>query len=293
MYSIEQWDAVLDNMIDEQLFQGHDIDRARGGGIPRQPRISAGLWQPRRWDAIIRRLRQWGVRPETIGTEQAQVVPRRTPSMIRRRGQTPRLVRWTTARNQPDIQAIDPRSGRRIAVEVDTSRGELERKKTLVTSVNPNARAAFELIDPRTGRPLETHVWDPLSRRFSVHTGGVQRRDVLDFDDGYDFDDFSAAFRIRQRLPQSRIFPVTSGTASVTSSARWDRPAACPIRQYTITLWRNVDWWFDENLGTKTFVIPGTTTATWTGLPSGNYYLEIYVGSTNPDCILLGNVTVT
>jgi hypothetical protein len=306
MYSSEQWDAILDDLIDEQAFQEHNIDRARGGGVPKEPRISAGLWQPRRWDAIMRRLRQWGVRPETIGTEQPQVTPRRIPAMIRRRGRTPRLERWTTARNQPDIQAVDPRSGRRIAVEVDTSRAELERKKGLITSANPNVRAAFELIDPRTGRPVETHVWDPLSRRFSVHAGGLQRRDVLEFDqyeldldvledlldDRYDVDAFSASFRIRQRLPKSRIFPVTSGTINVTSSARWDRPSACQVRQYTITPHR-VGWVWDDDFEPKTFVIPGTTNRTWSGLPQGDYYLEIFVGSSNPECILLGNVTVT
>ena len=75
------------------------------------------------WDQIIRRLGQWGVateqsrrparrlRPSTLPVEQPQVIGHR-----RWRG---RPARGVTGANQPDIQADDPRSGRRINVEVD------------------------------------------------------------------------------------------------------------------------------------------------------------------------------
>lgn len=108
-----------------------------------------------------------------------------------------------------------------------------------------------------------------------------------------ELDEFTASFRIKQRLPSTRIFPVSSGTVSVTSTARWNWPARCPVKTYQMTLWRNVDWWFDDNKGTRTFTVGTTGTQSWSGLESGDYYLEIYVPSGNPDCVLLGNITVT
>lgn len=177
--------VALDGFVDEvwdELASGEGIDRARGGGVPRPPSVSAGLWQHRRWEAIIRRMRQWGVPMGTIGIEQPQVVRRQWPQIVRRRGQLPRLQRWTTATNQPDLQTVDPRTGRRVAVEVDTDSREMLRKMALHQRAHPDVRAAFELIDGRTGRPLETHAWNPLTRSFSFHTGGVKRRDVLDFE---------------------------------------------------------------------------------------------------------------
>lgn len=165
----------------QELFDGDDVDAARAGGIPREPYLSAGTWQHRRWEAIMRRMRQWGVPVSTIGTEQPQPAPR--PRLIPgRRGQPPRLERWITASNQPDIQTVDPRTGRRVAVEVDTDPEEVRRKMRVLSSVNPDMRAAFELIDRRSGQPIETHVWNPLTRRFSRHAGGVRRQDVLDFE---------------------------------------------------------------------------------------------------------------
>ena len=123
----------------------------------------------------------------------------------------------------------------------------------------------------------------------------MYRYDEIDalIDELDDVDEFKSTFRIKSRLPSTRIFPVTSGTVTVTVSARWDRPSACPIRNYTIRLWRNVDWWFDDNHGAKTFPAPGSHTAKWTGLPSGDYYLEIDTGSTNPNCVLSGDIEVT
>jgi hypothetical protein len=114
------------------------------------------------------------------------------------------------------------------------------------------------------------------------------------FDDLGAGDEFTGSFRIRTRLPQTRVFPVTSGSVSVTSSPRWDRPSACPVRSYRMTLWRKTAFFLpDENEGSRTFPIPGTATDTWTGLAPDSYYLEINVGNSNPSCILLGDITVT
>ncbi len=172
------WDRFSDEVVDE-LLHDSGADYARGGGVPREPAISAGLLQHDRWRQIMRRMQQWGVPRRTIGTEQPQ--HRLRPRMVGR-GRNRRFERWITAPNQPDIQTVDPRTGRRIAVEVDTDPHEMRRKMALLTRVNPQVRAAFELIDRDTGRPTQTHAWNPLTQTFSTHAGGVQRRDVLDFD---------------------------------------------------------------------------------------------------------------
>lgn len=112
-------------------------------------------------------------------------------------------------------------------------------------------------------------------------------------DDLDDIDEFKSTFRIKTRLASSRHFAVTSGTVTVTASTRWNLPCVCPIRSYIVRLWRNVDWWFDEDKGARTFSIPGPSTATWSGLSSGDYYLEIDVGSTNTTCVLSGDIEVT
>jgi hypothetical protein len=165
-------DAVMQELADE-------VDYARPGGIPRLPALSALHHQVQRWGQIMRRMRQWGVPAGTMGTEQPQ--PYLRPRVVGPRGAR-RLERWITAGNQPDIQTLDPRTGRRVAVEVDTDPIELARKMAMLPQVNPQVRAAFELIDRTTGRPIETHAWNPLTRTFSTHAGGVQRRDVLDFE---------------------------------------------------------------------------------------------------------------
>ena len=112
---------------------------------------------------------------------------------------------------------------------------------------------------------------------------------------GDEEEQFLARFQIRQRLPMSRLFPVSSGSVTVRSTAGWDRPAQCAQRAstYSITLWRQVDWWWDENHGTKTFPTRGTATATWSGLPSGTYYVELYVGNSDTNCILVGELDIT
>jgi hypothetical protein len=125
--------------------------------------------------------RQWGVSRSTLRNEQAQIIPRPRP-VIRGRGQRRRIERLVTARNQPDIQAVDPRSGRRINIEVDTNRRDLQRHQREVIGNDPGARSVFLLIDPRSGQTLEKHVYNPLTRRTTVSNQDLRPRDVLDFD---------------------------------------------------------------------------------------------------------------
>ncbi len=114
------------------------------------------------------------------------------------------------------------------------------------------------------------------------------------FDKGTESDSFTSSFRIRTRLPRSRIFPVTSGSVTVSSFARWDRPAACPIREYYIELRKSEPWYRpDQSFGSVRFPVSRTASFIWRGLPSGNYYLEIWVANSNSNCVLLGDISVT
>lgn len=169
--------------LDGAWLQEKEGDYARGGGPPPPPNRgrSALNTQVTRWNQIMRRLQQWGISRNTLRNEQAQIIPRPRP-VIQGRGQRRRIERLVTARNQPDIQAVDPRSGRRINIEVDTNRRDLQRHQREVIGNDPGARSVFLLIDPRSGRTLEKHVYDPLTRRTTVSAQDLRPRDVLDFD---------------------------------------------------------------------------------------------------------------
>lgn len=105
---------------------------------------------------------------------------------------------------------------------------------------------------------------------------------------------WTGSFNITTRLPKSRRFSVSSGSVEVRSGASWESSEACPeSSNYNITLWQDVENWFDSNHGSETYPVPGADTKTWTELPSGEYYLEIYYPNTNPYCRISGNLNVT
>lgn len=75
-------------------------------------------------------------------------------------------------------------------------------------------------------------------------------------DDFADTDEFTASFGIRTRPPRSRLFPVTSGSITISGSARWDQPSACPVREYHIEL-RKSELWYrpDGSFGSVRFPV--------------------------------------
>lgn len=105
---------------------------------------------------------------------------------------------------------------------------------------------------------------------------------------------FSSTISIRHAFLKSRNFSVSGGTVSVTINASWDRgPAHCSGTDFQVTLKKEVDFWFDDNFGTRNFPVGSRHTETWSDLPSGTYYLEI----TRSDgdighCILQGSIDV-
>jgi N-acetylmuramoyl-L-alanine amidase len=106
---------------------------------------------------------------------------------------------------------------------------------------------------------------------------------------------WSGTFAIKIRLPSSRIFSVTRGAVTVEASATWSGYRTIPLASdFSITLWRNVDWGSDDDKGSVSFPTNGTTaSSTWKDLSNADYYLEIYVGNTDPSYTLNGTVSVT
>src|SRR3972149_3351101 len=62
--------------------------------------------------------------------------------------------------NRPDVQAID-RTGRRVIVEVDTDPNQSDKHQKDVIKANPAARSIFVLIDPKTGKVIKRHIYNP------------------------------------------------------------------------------------------------------------------------------------
>jgi hypothetical protein len=100
------------------------------------------------------------------------------------------VQRLTTAPNQPDLQGIDPRTGRRFNVDVERNpartadRERILREFQRVIANDPEARSVLQIIHPQTGRTLEKHVYDPLTARTTViRNEELRRREVLDLED--------------------------------------------------------------------------------------------------------------
>lgn len=85
-------------------------------------------------------------------------------------------------------------------------------------------------------------------------------------------------FTIQARLPQSRLFYVSSnGKVTVHSYAQYDAsdlPAGVGSKYYIGI--RRLGMLFDSNEGNYLFTVGKNQSHTWTGLDPGNYYLEIW-----------------
>jgi hypothetical protein len=82
------------------------------------------------------------------------------------------------------------------------------------------------------------------------------------------------------------------GSVTVSVHAAWDRPGACKVPNYTVTLRRRGILTATE-IGTLTAPTDGTThSETWTSLQAGEYELYLYVANTNEHCNLVGSLTI-
>lgn len=77
--------------------------------------------------------------------------------------------------NKPDIQAIDKR-GRRVVVEVDTNHAQSAKHRVQVRKADPNTRAIFLLIDPKSGAVQSRTIYNPKQKQPVERRGPLPKR---------------------------------------------------------------------------------------------------------------------
>ncbi|WP_044398252.1 hypothetical protein [Lacinutrix sp. Hel_I_90] len=104
---------------------------------------------------------------------------------------------------------------------------------------------------------------------------------------------FNSTISIKHRYLKSRVFAVSGSTVEVQIDSSWTPLNCSTLNELNVTLTRSVDYWPDDEKGTKQFRIGGPDTKTWNDLESGNYYLTFFfVNNTNPNCELTGTIAV-
>lgn len=107
---------------------------------------------------------------------------------------------------------------------------------------------------------------------------------------------FPSTMEICHRVLESRHFEVTDGSVMVDLTPHLsgtDNPA-CINHNFQIELSRDISWGFDMHLPALDMNSGGgRQVAGWMGLPNGTYYLTISRSYDNPDCCLMGEMTVT
>ncbi|WP_437823689.1 eCIS core domain-containing protein [Tenacibaculum mesophilum] len=103
---------------------------------------------------------------------------------------------------------------------------------------------------------------------------------------------FDSTISIRHRYLKSREFQVSNGNVTLTSNAQWDRGTDnCGSGNYWVIL-HEKGIIYDSSYDEKTFSVTRSNTGNWSGLPDGTYYITFHVPSTNPHCVLQGDVSV-
>ncbi len=103
---------------------------------------------------------------------------------------------------------------------------------------------------------------------------------------------FDSTIAIKHRYLKSREFQVDNGNVTLTSNAQWDRGVEhCGSADYSVIL-HEKGMIYDSSYTEERFSVENSNTATWNNLPSGTYYITFHVPSTNPNCVLQGDVSV-
>ncbi|WP_346882214.1 hypothetical protein [uncultured Algibacter sp.] len=104
---------------------------------------------------------------------------------------------------------------------------------------------------------------------------------------------FNSTISIKHRYLKSRVFSATGGTVAVTIDSNWVPEGCSDLSHLNVYLTQEINWGIDDQKGTKLFRIGTSDTQTWSGLPSGNYYLTFFfANNTNPHCELQGTIHV-
>ena len=108
---------------------------------------------------------------------------------------------------------------------------------------------------------------------------------------------FSSTMEICHRLLKSRTFSVSDGCLTAIADAHWEGPGvgasqeSCGASTYPMTLTEE-GLIFDSERESCEFRVDRSDIRTWTGVPSGDYYLTIWPNNTNPHCCLIGTIQV-
>lgn len=109
---------------------------------------------------------------------------------------------------------------------------------------------------------------------------------------------FQSTLKICYNELESRNFRVDSGGLEIWIDASWFNldgdqaldETVCPLKTYTVKLYRVVDWGFDDHIGNQTGNVGETSIIAWEYLQPGTYYF--YITTNYPDCCLQGDVAV-
>jgi hypothetical protein len=107
---------------------------------------------------------------------------------------------------------------------------------------------------------------------------------------------FTSTIEICHELLESRHFEVTEGSVMVDITPHISAPDIpnCVDHNFQVTLMQDAGRGFSIELPTIDFNSGGGQQITgWMGVPNGTYYLTISRGYVNPDCCLLGDISVT
>lgn len=94
------------------------------------------------------------------------------------------------------------------------------------------------------------------------------------------------------RALKTRAFDVpNNGTVMVTCDGHMDRPGGCPFLSYSVEVVRE-GILSDSGRGARAYPIGARHAEAWRNLPAGRYYLLVSIDNSNPNCHLVGNITV-
>jgi hypothetical protein len=157
-------------------------------------------------------------------------------------------------------------------------------------TVGPNVVFGAGRFSPATheGRRLIAHeLTHVVQQSDTMHGLAVMRSPVLD-----------SYVEMKHRVKKGETkFHVADGGLIITSNGNWEpseewegegRPK-CPDSDFNITL-NKQNRFIDDEYGTCEFQMGTDVSRQWTNLPDGDYYLTIWLGASNPNCVFRATV---
>jgi hypothetical protein len=114
--------------------------------------------------------------------------------------------------------------------------------------------------------------------------------------------DFDSTLHLCHALLKSRVFQVNNGVVTAALYAtrgptatedEGDAPNTCGSMPYYYITLTQKGIIYDSEISTHPIPFGYSTTRTWTGLTSGDYYFTIWTNNTNPYCCVDGTISVS